>query len=181
MAGPGARLHVIAAMHPARVSRISKVLLHNRIRGELRTRSEWLSGMPEGLRARALGEMPGLAGHLAPRADGFAPRPFVSAGLVPATHHQKLAAFDEEWLFIGGLDLDERRWDTPEHDRPGPETWHDVAVLVQGRAAADAHAHLGRFLDEVAERRPAAPDAGLLLRTLSKKRTGRTSSSRPSP
>ena len=170
LAGPGARLHVIAAMHPARVSSVPKLLFYGRIRGELRTRSEWLSGMPEGWRARALGEMPGLATHLVPRADGFAPRPFVSAGLAPATHHQKLAVFDEEWLYIGGLDLDERRWDTRAHDRPGPETWHDVAVLVRGPAAADAHAHLGRFLDEVAERRPPAPDAGLLLRTLSKKR-----------
>ena len=170
VAGPRARLHVIAAMHPARVSLLPRMLLYGRIRGELRTRSEWLTGMPERHRSRALAEMPGLAPHLVPRGDRFAPRPFLSAGLAPATHHQKLAAFDEEWLLIGGLDLDERRYDTPEHERPGPETWHDVAVLVQGPAAADAHAHLGRFLDEVAGRVPPAPDAGHLLRTLSKKR-----------
>ena len=170
VAGPHARLHVIAALHPARVSALPKLLLYNRIRGELRTRSEWLSGMPERSRARAMDEMPGLARHLVSRPDGYAPKAFVSAGLVPATHHQKLAAFDEEWLFIGGLDLDERRYDTPEHERPGPETWHDVAVLVQGPAAADAHAHLGRFLDEVAGRQPPAPSAGHILRTLSKKR-----------
>ena len=170
VAGPRARLNVIAAMHPARVARLPRMLLYGHIRGELRSRSEWLSDMPGERRARALGEMPGLARHLVPRGDRYAPRPFMSAGLVPATHHQKLAVFDEEWLYIGGLDLDERRYDTLDHERPGPETWHDVMVLVQGPAAADAHAHLGRFLDEVAGRVPPAPDAGRLLRTLSKKR-----------
>ena len=171
IAGPQARIVVIAAMHPARVAYLPRMALYGHVRGRLRERSEWLSDMDGGRRTRALGEMPGLARHLVPRGDRFAPAFFTFAGLVPATHHQKLAAFDEEWLLIGGLDLNERRYDTPEHDRPGRETWHDVAVLLRGPVAADAHAHLGRFLDEVAGRRPAARDAGQLLRTLSKKRS----------
>lgn len=170
VAGPGARLHAVAALHPARVARLPRMMLYGRIRGELRTRAEWLNGMDDGRRRRALDEMPGLVRYLVPRGDGHAPAPFTLAGLAPTTHHQKLAVFDEEWLLIGGLDLNERRWDTPEHDRPGRETWADVMTLVQGQAARDAHAHLGRFLDEVAGRAPPAPDAGLLLRTLSKKR-----------
>ena len=170
VAGPRARLTVVAAMHPARVARVPRMILYGRIRAELRTRAEWLSDMTGSRRVRALGEMPGLARYLVPQGDRFAPAPFAIAGLVPATHHQKLAVFDEEWLYIGGLDLDERRWDGWAHDRPGIETWHDVMTLVQGEAARDAHAHLGRFLDEVAGRRPPARDAGRLLRTLSKKR-----------
>lgn len=171
VAGPQARLNVVAGLHPARVARLPRTLLYGHIRGELRTRSEWLSGMEPGPRTRALSEMPGLVQYLVPSGDGFAPKPFMIAGLVPTTHHQKLAAFDEEWLYIGGLDLNERRYDTPEHERPGPETWHDVMVLVRGPAARDAHAHLGRFLEEVADLRPVEPDAGHLLRTLSKKRS----------
>lgn len=170
IAGPQARLRVVAAMHPARVARLPRMLLYGRIRAELRTRTAWLAGMSDGQRTRALDEMPGLVRYLVPRGDGYAPAPFVLAGLVPTTHHQKLAVFDEEWLLIGGLDLNERRYDTPVHDRPGRETWHDVMVLVQGEAARHAHAHLGRFLDEVAGRVPPAPDAGFVLRTLSKKR-----------
>ena len=171
LAGPQSRLTVIAAMHPARVSRLPRMFLYGHIRGELRTRAEWLSEMAGPRRTRTLQEMPGLARYLVPKGDGFAPSFFSLAGLVPATHHQKLATFDEEWLFIGGLDLNERRYDTWEHDRPGIETWHDVSVSLRGEAARDAHAHLGRFLDEVADRQPVQPDAGRLLRTLSKKRT----------
>ena len=170
IAGPQARLNVIAAMHPARVARLPRMALYGHIRAELRTRAAWLSDMPEGHRTRALEEMPGLAQYLVPSGDGFTPTSFALAGLVPATHHQKLAVFDEEWLYIGGLDLDERRWDDWEHDRPGVETWHDVMTLVRGPAARDAHAHLGRFLTEVAGREEPPPEAGHLLRTLSRKR-----------
>ena len=172
VAGPRARIRVIAAMHPARVAYVPRMFLYGRIRAELKTRADWLSEMPGPRRTRALGEMPGLAEHLVPRGDRYAPAPFAQAGLVPGTHHQKLAVFDEEWLYIGGLDLNDRRWDGWAHDRPGPETWHDVMTLVQGQAARDAHAHLGRFLDEVADRRETDRDAGHLLRTLSKKRSG---------
>lgn len=168
--GAQSRLRVVPAMHPARVSTVPRMALYGQIRAELRTRAAWLSDMPDGRRVRALEEMPGLAQYLVPRGDRFAPAPFALAGLVPATHHQKLAAFDEEWLYIGGLDLDERRWDDWTHDQPAQETWHDVMVLVQGEAARDAHAHLGRFLHEVAGRRAPAREAGHLLRTISRKR-----------
>lgn len=171
IAGPQARMNVIAAMHPARVAQLPRMFLYGHVRAELRTRADWLSDMPGPRRTRALEEMPGLAQYLVPKGDGFAPASFALTGLVPATHHQKLAVFDEEWLYIGGLDLDDRRWDDWTHDLPGPETWHDVMVLVHGEAAArDAHAHLGRFLDEVAAREDPARSAGHLLRTLSKKR-----------
>ena len=39
VAGPEARLSATAAMHPARVPRIPKLVFHTRIRGELRIRS----------------------------------------------------------------------------------------------------------------------------------------------
>ncbi len=51
--------------------------------------------------------------------------------LRPATLHQKFATADGRRAVIGGLDVDPRRFDTPAHDRPPEETWHDVSVAVQ--------------------------------------------------
>jgi phosphatidylserine/phosphatidylglycerophosphate/cardiolipin synthase-like enzyme len=66
-----------------------------------------------------------------------------------ASHHQKLAVIDSETLYIGGLDLNERRYDTLTHDRPAPDTWSDVQIMLGGpsaRAAArDAREHLLTF------------------------------------
>ncbi|MFZ7091572.1 phospholipase D family protein [Primorskyibacter sp. 2E233] len=51
--------------------------------------------------------------------------------LRPATIHQKFAIADGKACIIGGLDVDERRYDTAEHDRPPEDTWHDISVQVQ--------------------------------------------------
>lgn len=50
--------------------------------------------------------------------------------LRPVTIHQKFAVVDNERCIIGGLDINERRWDTPDHERAPEETWHDVAMQV---------------------------------------------------
>ncbi|MCA0939136.1 phospholipase D-like domain-containing protein [Salipiger pacificus] len=50
--------------------------------------------------------------------------------LRPVTIHQKFAVADGKACVIGGLDINERRFDTPEHDRPADETWHDVSMQV---------------------------------------------------
>lgn len=56
----------------------------------------------------------------------------------PATHHQKCAIVDGDRIIIGGLDLDERRWDDSNHRRPADQTWHDISSLVEGEIATDA-------------------------------------------
>ena len=55
------------------------------------------------------------------------------AELRPVTLHQKFAVADGERCMIGGLDIDERRFDTVEHDRPPQQTWHDVSVSIGDR------------------------------------------------
>lgn len=65
--------------------------------------------------------------------------------LFPATHHQKMAAIDDDFALIGGLDLDERRWDTAEHDRPAGETWRDVSLALRGAAAAEVRAAIAEI------------------------------------
>jgi phosphatidylserine/phosphatidylglycerophosphate/cardiolipin synthase-like enzyme/uncharacterized membrane protein YdjX (TVP38/TMEM64 family) len=69
------------------------------------------------------------------------------------SHHQKIVAIDDAMAFVGGLDLSEGRWDTPEHRVPDPRRvnaggqsyppFHDVMVAVEGEAAA-ALGHLFR-------------------------------------
>ncbi|WP_158966386.1 phospholipase D family protein [Chachezhania sediminis] len=69
-------------------------------------------------------------------------RPAMRRGRIyPATLHQKMAIADGDRMIIGGLDVDERRYDTPDHDQPSEETWHDVAVEVEGPIAAAGRRH----------------------------------------
>jgi phospholipase D1/2 len=63
---------------------------------------------------------------------------------VGGSHHQKIVAIDDSIAFCGGLDLTNRRWDTPDHlcndprrvwnDAPYPP-FHDLMSLVDGGAA----------------------------------------------
>lgn len=83
------------------------------------------------------------------------------------SHHQKLAVVDDDTLFIGGLDLNERRFDTLDHDRPPGETWSDVHLLLRnGPEVAEAQTHLDSFLEVTAGERQ-APQLSRIKRTLS--------------
>ena len=82
------------------------------------------------------------------------------------THHQKLAVIDGEVLYIGGLDLNERRWDTPKHDLPASKTWSDVQVLMRGPEAQEARAHLKSFV-AASEGKTPPSKARSIKRTLS--------------
>ena len=72
-------------------------------------------------------------------------RPGPPPRLWPATYHQKCVVIDRDKTIIGGLDLDERRWDDSGHDRPADETWHDVSSLVEGALATDAACHFAQL------------------------------------
>lgn len=90
--------------------------------------------------------------------------------LWPVTHHQKLAAFDRETLYIGGLDLNERRFDTPRHDQPAAQTWQDVQVIVTGPVVTSAQTHLETFERVTAGKSLPAPESEGFVRTLSSRR-----------
>ncbi|QXQ05791.1 hypothetical protein KX816_16480 [Sphingosinicellaceae bacterium] len=66
---------------------------------------------------------------------GHAPR------LWPATYHQKFAVIDGRTAIVGGLDVDERRYDDKRHRQRADRTWHDLSVAVEGPAVVDAAAH----------------------------------------
>lgn len=61
-----------------------------------------------------------------------------------ATLHQKFLVADQSRAIVGGLDIDERRYDDPDHNRSAPETWHDVSIGVDGRAASELADHFDR-------------------------------------
>lgn len=171
VAGAAGRLRIVAAMHPAKTGLLPRLLFWPAIFKRQRRTAHWLNGLSVAERQAALRDMPGLAGRLKEAPDGhIRPRLFPIPYVYPATHHQKLAVFDRRRLYLGGLDLDERRFDTPAHDRGAEETWHDVQLFVSGAAVDEAQAHLESFLAVTSGKRPATESGRWLLRTLSRPR-----------
>lgn len=159
------RLKLRAAMHPARVGLVPRTLLWYKTWNMLRATARQIGSLPSEEREEMLRLRPGLGRHLTTRRGKLAAKVWPIPELYLATHHQKLATFDDDWLYIGGLDLDDRRYDTWRHDRPAQETWHDVQLLMGGSIVADAHRHLDSYL---AVNAGAAPKpTGRILRTLS--------------
>lgn len=170
LAGPQARLTVTPALHPARTGRLQAALFAPTILSRLRAHARNLNALDPATRAERLNELPGLRPSLIVGRDGrVRPRLFPLPRLIPATHHQKLAVFDRKVLFVGGLDLDDRRYDTADHQRSAEQTWHDVMLRMEGHVVAEALAHLDSFRDVTAGRRRPPPQRRL-LRTLSRAR-----------
>ncbi|WOI56009.1 phospholipase D-like domain-containing protein [Palleronia sp. LCG004] len=142
----GKRLQVRADMHPARVGWMTASMLWPRVRSELTEIREILNDLDPAIRHARFRDLPGLTSWLKLNDDGFVEQyaggPFP---LHPVSHHQKLAVIDGRILYIGGLDLNPRRYDTPRHHRPGEETWHDIQLMIEGPVAEAAEAHLRRF------------------------------------
>ncbi len=176
----GGRLWAHAGMHPARVGWLTRLMLWPVARRKLGKHVRRLRAMAPDARTAYLRETPGLAQFVAIDDDG-AVRGALGAPpqFYPVTHHQKLATFDRARLFIGGLDIDERRYDDPRHRRPAAQTWHDVSCMVTGPVVADAQAHLEAFWR-------APPDArdsggGAFVRTVSHARPRPVISMSPEP
>lgn len=171
VAGPeAAPLTAKAARHPAETGSVPRLLLSPAIMSRVWRTSRWLNRQPSDTRAAALRDMPGVRALTVVRQDGSVrPRLWPLPRLYPATNHQKIAVFDRKTLYIGGLDLNERRFDNPDHERPAAETWHDVQVLLEGPVAAEAAQHLEVFQAVTAGQVPPL-DMGRLLVTLSRQR-----------
>lgn len=93
-----------------------------------------------------MADRPGLWRYV--KWDGNRPHAFHHASpprMWPATHHQKFAIVDGAVTIIGGIDVDERRWDDRRHRQRADQTWHDVSVRVEGPASGDAAAHFRRL------------------------------------
>ncbi|WGH77710.1 phospholipase D family protein [Jannaschia ovalis] len=182
LAGPDARIEVTASLHPAAVGVVAKLALWPRVHGLMDGRLREVQRKGDRSLSRFLARHPHFASLLARTGGRLRPRVWPLPSLWPVTHHQKTAVIDGEWLYIGGLDLNERRWDTPDHVERSEETWHDIQILVRDadRAAAVA-THLGELGDVIGGDREASDLDGRVLRTLSAKPKGRPSILAPNP
>ncbi|MGP1282881.1 MAG: phospholipase D-like domain-containing protein [Parasphingopyxis sp.] len=151
------RLQIIVIQHVGEIGWFWRQLLRPALRGRVQRLVERLSRQLDE-DANAFDVRPGLWRWLrwsGDRPSGWKPGP--PPRLWPATYHQKCAVIDGRTAFIGGLDLDERRWDDSRHERPADETWHDLSAIVEGPAAGDAarnflelwNAELPRFAEIV--------------------------------
>ncbi|OWU79104.1 phospholipase D-like domain-containing protein [Phaeobacter sp. 22II1-1F12B] len=161
-------LRVHASMHPARVGTLTSIALWPRTYLEIRKTAAEINHSKHVHIDRFMSEVPFLRRNLRKIRNKLGARLLPVPFLVPVTHHQKLAVFDRDLLYIGGLDLNDRRYDTPAHGRAADETWHDVQVSLKGPEVADAVKHLETF-EDVTLRRTDPPKLPNLLRTLSRK------------
>jgi len=164
----GGKLDVIPALHSAAAGPVTRAVLFPAAFARLRQVISDLNALSPDESRRALFHAPHLARYTREEDGRLLPRLRIP-DLFPATHHQKLAVFDRRKLYIGGLDLNERRYDTPRHLRAAERTWHDIQAMVEGPVVAAASAHLDGFLAAVAGRRPPPPRAPGFLRTLSRR------------
>jgi phospholipase D1/2 len=176
------QVRVEASLHPAGVGLLPRLLLMPRVTGSLRGHLRRIRGMGEGQRETFLQRHPHLSALFLRGAKSLRPRRWPLPPLWPVTHHQKAAAIDGRWLYIGGLDLNERRWDTKAHARPAEETWHDVHLLLDDPAGAQAlRTHLGEMVPAIHGTVEPSDLGGHLLRTLSAKRPREVTTLSPKP
>ncbi|SDX45209.1 phospholipase D-like domain-containing protein [Litoreibacter albidus] len=167
------------ALHTAQMGIFPRLMLWPRTYIELRRHAAKLRDMTEPERNAALRDVPGLRKMMRGETAHLRARAFPPPTVHPATHHQKLAIFDGKKLYVGGLDLDERRYDTLVHDQSGDQTWHDVQVMMTGAPAKAAHDYLTAFVADDFEALR-APFPGL-LRTYSEQRRFRALYLSPRP
>ena len=171
LAGPGADIRFEASLHPAQVGALARVALWPRVDRMLRDRARRLLHLDRPRRLRFMSNHPHLSRMMMMGDDRVEPRRWPLPPLAPVTHHQKAAAIDGKVAYVGGLDLNERRWDTRAHDRASPETWHDVhATLRDPETARALRAHLDELAGVIALDAEPSDLGKTLLRTVSTKR-----------
>lgn len=173
--GPGPQPQILLCRHPGSVGVAWRMALAPKFRARLRE-----------IRAEDLYDRTPAIAHKAGTGQ-----------LHPCTLHQKLAVADGNRAIVGGLDVDERRFDTVDHDRPSEETWHDASLAVEGPLAIAAERHFGETWNAALQAQdscdpeicngtpaplPETPERGKgFLRTVSKPRKGPSTSAPKRP
>ncbi len=138
-------MQICPALHEGRAGRYIRMLLAPALYARIHARRDALNRMPPAQRAETFAY---LRGHhrflrLSSSTGRVQWRPKIVLPVIhPVTHHHKLAVFDDETAILGGLDVNERRYDDPAHDRRSVDTWHDVSLAVTGPAVS----HVARYI-----------------------------------
>jgi len=140
---PDDDIETMVVRHEARVGKGIRLGLWLPAARELERQRQEMNALPPDDRSDTFAHRPGVWRYLRQQRDGkIAWHPLRLPRLYPATFHQKIAVADHRAAVIGGLDIDERRFDNPTHDREASETWHDVALHVTGDIVADISHHI---------------------------------------
>ncbi|NBC31741.1 MAG: hypothetical protein GVY13_03590 [Alphaproteobacteria bacterium] len=140
----GARLALQCVLHEASVGTLTNLLAAQPLSRKLLKRTvAMLNGMlAEGRREAALarfGAMPGLWDLLAFDGDRLRIRPMPLPAIHPGSYHEKICVIDGETAFLGGLDIEQKRYDTPAHQ--ARDAWHDIACRVEGPVVPTIERH----------------------------------------
>ena len=131
-------IEVLPVRHTARVGKGARLGLWLMAAREIEMQRRDLNEAGPQSGAAIFACRPGIWRYLRQDSRGrFRWRSLLLPRLFPATLHHKVAVADESRAIIGGLDVDDRRFDDPTHDRPAEETWHDASVEVDGPIASD--------------------------------------------
>lgn len=148
-------------MHPAKVGPLTALALWPAARKKLAKTCQKINDGEWDYQ-----DVPGTHPYIHKTADGYKPKRWSRTTLHPATHHHKCFVVDDEIAFIGGIDVNERRYDDIEHRRTADETWHDVQVMIKDKhVSAALRRHLEHFEKDI-KADTATPEDGF-LRTLS--------------
>ena len=134
--GARARLQIICSRHEARVGTAIRILGQPIIQAQLTDAVAELNDVSDcsGREAawKRFSIMPGLWSHIDVSGDRFSIAYPTLPTVYPAAHHEKLCVIDDRVVFLGGLDINARRFDTIVHD--DDLAWHDVACKLEGPA-----------------------------------------------
>lgn len=155
-----------ALLHPAKIGFAARMLFAPIARRKLRGILQKAEQSGEDILAAA----PRLRPWVQVKNGTVAVRPCAMPHQHPASHHHKLAVFDSTCLYIGGLDLNNRRYDSPKHERATQQTWHDVQLMFSDSDLARAgQDYLLRLNEAVAGGVPSSAPEGF-VRSLSQRR-----------
>ncbi|PVH29145.1 phospholipase D family protein [Pararhodobacter oceanensis] len=118
-------------------------------------------------------QMPGLYRMLDCKDGRVCLRRAAIPQLNPVTLHHKLAVIDEAVTYIGGLDLNNRRIDDPEHEQAAQQTWHDLQLISHDPGLAKDAAEYLRRLPDVIDRKGQMPAPKSMFRTTISRRRAR--------
>jgi phosphatidylserine/phosphatidylglycerophosphate/cardiolipin synthase-like enzyme len=118
------RLHIIVSLHEGELGLILRYGFWLPVRNRLNKILQKVSDE----KSEIIKFSPGLWENIIHNVKGLRALVYPPKRIWPATHHQKFMVADGQKCILGGLDINERRYDDKDHNRPAPSTWHDVSV-----------------------------------------------------